>query len=178
MLDRRAILALGLSVACGFALTACGTAEAPSLKEAREFSAFSVYYFGDSAVGRPLEEVLGDPEHQEKARDTAWVFIYGKCEDPPEGEGGCAPLQVHNYSTCIWAGINEPRPDKLFDFRGAKAQWHWYDLEVFTGHTAIKIGGGPRKLLLRAAQSLRDVRQARAGRLPPLDPGALSGRGC
>jgi hypothetical protein len=181
LIDRRPIWTLALSAVCTLALVACATADAPSLKEPRAFQAYPVYYLGESAVGRPLEEVLGDPENQDKLRDTSWIFIYGECEDPPEGEGGCAPLQIHNYSTCIWASINEPRPNKMFDFRGAKAQWHWYDLEVFTGHTALKIAGGPRKLLLEAARSIREVHQARPHRphrLHPPSPGVLSGRGC
>ncbi len=81
---------LGVAV---FLLSGCAN-EAPSLKEVRRFDAYPVYYAGKEVAGFPLEYVLGG-EQQIDPRSGAWIFIYGRCVDPPD-EGGCPyPVQIH-----------------------------------------------------------------------------------
>lgn len=160
------------------ALGGCGD-EAPSLREAREFDAYDVYYAGSEVAGFPLEEVLGE-DRQSHERRSAWVFIYGKCVDPPD-EGGCPPpVQIHNYSTCSrWpAASNQGRT--LYDFRGAKArasrEFGYSEVEIFTGSTAVKIAG-ERKVVKAAARTLRPVAEGgTTSRLPPPVPGSLAGK--
>lgn len=157
----------------------------PSLKEVKEFKGYPVYYAGEELLGRPITEEIGGQE-QVKPREQVWFFIYGDCELPSEGEGGCAPFQIHDYSTCTrWAsqleqapiGLNRRAP--LRPFRGAKARYRRaeHDIEIFTGRTTITIGGGPDPKMLKAAlRHLREVHQAEPSRLPPPAPGSLSGK--
>jgi hypothetical protein len=161
--------------------------EEPSLKEARAFDAYDVYYAGQEAAGFPLREVFGE-NPQRHARRSAWVFIYGQCVDPPD-EGGCPPpLQIHNYSTCSWwaAASNQTRPigfksDPMYDFRGAKArrtggQVGEARVEIFTGDTTVKISGEPNAIKT-AARTLRSVDEGQpTSHLPPPVPGSLAGK--
>jgi hypothetical protein len=173
-----------LSGLCLIALGGCAE-DAPSLAEARKFKGYPVYYAGEEVLGRPITEDLGG-EEQVNPQERVWFFIYGRCEDPPEGEGGCAPFQIHNYSTCSrWAnrfsevpvGLNRRAP--LRPFRGAKARYRRaeHSVEIFTGRTTVTIGGGSDPKLLEAAlRQLRDVHRAKPSRLPPPAPGSLSGK--
>lgn len=169
---------------CLIALAGCAE-DAPSLEEVKTFKGYPVYYAGEEVLGRPITGDLGG-EGQVNPRERVWFFIYGDCEDPPEGEGGCAPFQIHNYSTCSrWAsqltqapvGLN--RRAALRPFRGAKARYRRaeHSVEIFTGRTTITIGGGSDpKLLETALRQLREVHQAEPSRLPPPAPGSLSGK--
>jgi hypothetical protein len=144
----------------------------------RKFKGYPVYYAGEEVLGRPLTGDLGG-QPEVAPQERAWVFIYGRCENPPEGEGGCAPFQIHNYSTCSrWANrLNQGTP--LRSFRGAKARFSSPEdsVEIFTGRTTITIGGGSDPKLLEAAlRQLREVHQPEPSRLPPPAPGSLSGR--
>lgn len=173
-----------LSGLCLIALAGCGE-DAPSLKEVKRFKGYPVYYAGEEVLGRPITEDLGG-EEQVNPQERVWFFVYGDCEDPPEGEGGCAPFQIHNYSTCSrWAsqldqapvGLN--RRAALRPFRGAKARYRRaeHSVEIFTGRTTITIGGGSDpKMLKTALRQLREVHQAEPSRLPPPAPGSLSGK--
>lgn len=160
-------------------LAACATADPPNLGAARGFSAFPVYYAGDSVAGLPLEEVLGDPSKIGDQRDLTWYFIYGRCENPP-AEGGCPyPLQIHDYSACKrWAGLFG-KHGRLVDFRGAKAvrsrEERRIQLEIFTGRTTVTISGEDAEVIDAAARALRTVHQSRPSRLPPPVPGSLDG---
>jgi hypothetical protein len=146
----------------------------------REFRAYPVYYSGESVDGHSLREVLGDPTLQENKRDTVWILIYGKCEDPPD-EGGCPyPLQIHSYSTCTrWAAQLHRNPRRLFNLRGAKAtrlfQGGGAALELFTGRTTITISATDQNILDAAVRSLRTVHQKHPAPLPPPAPGSLEG---
>ena len=118
-------------------------------------------------------------------QERVWVIIYGDWR-APRGEGGCAPFQIHNYSTCSrWAHSLDQAPvglDRraaLRPFRGAKARYRRaeHSVEIFTGRTTITIGGGPDpKMLKTALRQLREVHQEEPTRLPPPAPGSLSGR--
>ncbi len=135
-----------------------------------------MYYAGDEVVGEPLEEVLGG-EHPDGPGSDGWVFFYGDCTPVmSEGglDGGCAPPQIHNDSTCDrWASLFS-RPTDLFDFRGAKATraGHEGSLEIFTGRTTVRVSIEP---LMAVARRLRAVGQTRPTRLPPPVPGSLRG---
>jgi hypothetical protein len=174
ILPARALL-LCLSGAILIVFGGCSE-DAPSLREAKAFDAYRVYYAGGEVVGRPITSIFGEAEEKDPG-SGAWVFIYGRCENPPKGEGGCAPFQIHNYSTCSrWASrLNQGAP--LRPFRGAKARYlpPEYNVEIFTGRTTITIGGDP-KMFKAALRQLRDVRQSTPSRLPPPAPGSLSGK--
>lgn len=172
-----------LSGLCLIALSGCGE-DAPSLEEVKKFKGYPVYYAGEEVLGRPITEVIGG-EEQVSPREQVRFFIYGNCESPPEGEGGCAPFQIHNYSTCSrWAsqleqapiGLNRRAP--LRPFRGAKARYQRaeHSVEIFTGRTTITIGGGDPKMLGTALRQLREVHQAKPSRLPPPVPASISGK--
>lgn len=174
----RALL-LAFSGASLIVISGCsefGANDEPSLRKVRAFDGYRVYYAGGEVVGRPITSILGEAEEKDPG-SGAWVFIYGRCENPPEGEGGCAPFQIHNYSTCSrWAGrLNQGSP--LRPFRGAKARYlpPGYTVEIFTGRTTITIGGDP-KMLKAALRQLRGVHQSKPSRLPPPAPGSLSGK--
>lgn len=177
MRHSRTLAALFAVLASGLCLAACSADDPPSLSEAREFRAYPVYYSGESVAGNSLTEVLGEPTQFEDERDTIWVFTYGRCKDPPEGEGGCpSPLSMHSYSTCTrWA-----KGGPLIDLRGAKATrlmpGGGASLEIFTGRTTVTIHAESQAVLQAAVRALRDVRQKRPSRLPPPAPGSLQGR--
>lgn len=177
---RSTLAALVAALASGLCLCACATADAPSLTEIEAFRAYPVYYSGDSVDGHSLREVLGEPDQFEDKRDTAWILIYGKCEDPPD-EGGCPyPLQIHDYSTCArWADQLHRNPRRMFDFRGAKAirlfQGGGAAWEIFTGRTTVTISATDRDILHSAARALRLVHREHPSPLPPPVPGSLEG---
>jgi hypothetical protein len=178
-----------LSGLCLIALAGCAEdaprEDAPSLKEVKKFKGYPVYYAGEDVLGRPITEVIGG-EEEVNPQEQVRFFIYGDCEIPPEGEGGCAPFQIHNYSTCSrWASQLEQAPiglnrrAALRPFRGAKARYKRaeHSIEIFTGRTTITIGSGPDpKMLKTALRQLREVHQAKPSRLPPPAPGSLSGK--
>jgi hypothetical protein len=151
----------------------------------KKFKGYPVYYAGEEVLAQPITEDLGG-EEQVSPQERVWFFIYGDCELPSEGEGGCAPFQIHNYSTCSrWASQLEQAPiglnrrAALRPFRGAKARYlrAEHSIEIFTGRTTITIGGGPDpKMLKTALQQLREVHQAEPSRLAPPAPGSLSGK--
>jgi hypothetical protein len=151
----------------------------------KKFKGYPVYYAGEEVLGRPITEVIGG-EEQVDPQEQVRFFIYGDCENPPEGEGGCAPFQIHNYSTCSrWAHSLDQAPvglgrrAALRPFRGAKARYRRaeHSIEIFTGRTTITIGGGSDpKMLKTALRQLREVHQAEPSRLPPPAPGSLSGK--
>lgn len=188
-LPARVLFLTWLSGLCLVALAGCGEdaprEDAPSLKEVRKFKGYPVFYAGEEVLGQPITEEIGGQE-QVKPREQVWFFIYGDCELPSEGEGGCAPFQIHNYSTCArWAssfdqapiGLNRGAP--LRPFRGARARFApaEHSVEIFTGRTTITIGGGPDPKMLKAAlRQLREIHQAEPSRLPPPAPGSLSGK--
>lgn len=169
------ISCLGLAA---FLLSGCAD-EAPSLKEARRFDAYPVYYAGMEVGGFPLVYATGE-DGQIDPRPSAWFFVYGHCVDPPD-EGGCAPpVQIHNYSACErWAGVST-YGHRLYDFRGAKARWGGVDIggsmEIFTSRTTVTIGGDPN-VVKAAVRALRlvDHGQPTASLLPPV-PGSLAGK--
>lgn len=174
----RGLRSLFAICASGLCLCACATDEAPSLSEIRDFRAYPVYYSGDSVAGNSLREVFGDPTQYEDKRDTTWILIYGRCEDPPEasgldGESCPAPLQIHNYSICArGAGLREAR---LFDLRGAKATklmpGGGASLEIFTGRTTVTMHAESQDVLNSAVQALRNVHQKHSSSsLPPPAP--------
>jgi hypothetical protein len=181
---KAALLLTWLSGLCLIALGGCAE-NTPSLEEVKKFEGYPVYYAGEEVLGRPITEEIGGQE-QVKPRERVWFFIYGNCESPPEGEGGCAPFQIHNYSACSrWAnrfdqvpiGLN--RRAALRPFRGAKARYQRaeHSIEIFTGRTTITIGGGSDpKMLKTALRQLREVHQAKPSRLPPPAPRSLSGK--
>jgi hypothetical protein len=169
----RTIGVLALGLLCGLVLCACALADEPNLSEVRGFDNFPIYYAGASIGEIPLREVLGDPDQRE---ETTWVFLYGRCEDPPADAGCAPPLQIHSYSGCVWARLGQPEADELFRFRGAKAKWAGADvLEILTGRTAVKISGH-HDLVLKAGRLLRNVHQTQPRRLPAPAPGILSGK--
>ncbi len=171
-----------LSLAClGLAaliLSGCA-ARTPSLKEARRFDAYPVYYAGKEVAGFPLEYVLGGKQEIDP-RSGAWIFIYGRCVDPPD-EGGCPyPVQIHSYSTCERWAEGSSYGHRLYDFRGAKARWGGVDIgnsmEIFTGATTVTIAGEP-DIVKAAARVLRlvDSSEPPANLSPPV-PGSLAGK--
>jgi hypothetical protein len=168
-----------LSVAA-FIFSGCGAEGPPTLSEVRGFHAFHVYYVGAEIEGQELGS-FGMGEIRNHPHSESWVFIYGHCDPPPTGEGGCPPpLQIHNDNVCSrWAGLfNQQLP--LYDFRGAKARGGGggieNSMEIFTGHTTVTIGTEEPKLAAAAARQLRDVREGRPTRLPPPAPGSLQGQ--
>jgi hypothetical protein len=151
--------------------------------EVKKFKGYAIYYAGEEVLGRSITEVIGG-EEQVNPREQVRFFIYGDCEIPPGRDGGCAPFQIHNYSTCSrWASQMEQAPVSLNrraplrSFRGAKARYRRSErsIEIFTGRTTITIGGGDSKMLKPALRQLREVHQAEPSRLPPPAPGSLSG---
>jgi hypothetical protein len=186
-LSRRTLLLACLSTLCLTALVGCAkdAENAPGLKEVKEFKGYPVYYAGEEVLGRRITELIGG-EEEGNPQEQVWFFIYGDCEIPPGRDGGCAPFQIHNYSTCSrWAsqleqapiGLNRRAP--LRPFRGAKARYKRAEqsIEIFTGRTTITIGSGPDpKMLKTALRQLREVHQAEPSRLPPPAPGSLSGK--
>jgi hypothetical protein len=120
-----------------------------------------------------LEEVVG-PGTPGGTRASVWFFLYGTCDDFPEGEGGCQiPMQIHNYSVCA------RQPDfayarRTLKIRGVKvAEDMEGRLEFSTGTTTITIGARERTVAVATVRSLRTVRQSRPGALPQPIPGAL-----
>jgi hypothetical protein len=186
-LSRRTLLTACLSTLCLVALVGCAkdAEDAPSLKEVKGFKGYPVYYAGEEVLGRPITGVIGG-EERVNPREQVRFFIYGDCENPPEDEGGCAPFQIHNYSTCSrWASsfdqapIGLDRGAPLRPFRGARARFARaeHSIEIFTGRTTITIGGGSDpKLLKTALRQLREVHQKEPTRLSPPAPGSLSGK--
>jgi hypothetical protein len=172
---------LGASSASVTVLALCGCGgvaadEGPSLTDAKRFRSFPVYYAGEEVAGEPLEEVLG-PDAPEDTRANVWVFVYGTCDDFPEGEGGCyPPMQIHNYSVCV------RHPDfayarRTFKIRGVKvAEDAEGRMEFSTGTTTITIGARERAVAIATIRSLRSVHQTRPGRLPPPIPGSIEGK--
>jgi hypothetical protein len=173
----------GLSLLCGFLLSACGADDRgapapPSLGEVKKFDPYRVYYAGKEVEGLPLEGV----SKGSAGRWIYWGFGYGHC-DPPSGflaEGGCSlPLSVQNWSTCYrWAGKSAPKL-RLLDFRGAEAIQSGNDSEltIFTGRTTVVIFAHGRNIAKSAARQLRTVGQAQPlDRLPPPVPGSLQGK--
>ena len=166
-----------LGLISALALCGCGADGPPSLSEVEEFDPYPVYYVGEEVDGLPLEEVIGG-EHPDGPGSDGWVFIYGDCEiQVSEGglDGGCAPPQIHNNSTCDrWASLVGDT-SKLFDFRGAKATraGHEGSLEIFTGRSTVRVSIEP---IMSVSRRLRAVGQARPTRLPPPVPGSLEGK--
>jgi hypothetical protein len=175
----RGLLVL-LTGICLVSLVGCGGDDraAPSLDGVRKFKGYKVYYAGEKLLGVPITDGL-EGEEPANPRERVWFLIYGDCELPDSGEGGCAPFQIHNYDTCTrWAG--QLGNDKgLRYFRGAKAVFSPLEgsVEIFTGRTTISIGGAGYPKMLRAAlRQLREVHQAKPTRLPPPVPGSLTGK--
>jgi hypothetical protein len=163
---------LCLIALCGCLLGGCGADDIfdkpPDLGEVREFDDHALYYAGDEVAGHPLEEVIGH------------FFLYGRCDPPPTTDAGCpAPLSIHNYDICDWPPSFNDGP--LHDFRGAKARGDGTSIEdpmeIFTGHTTVKIGSEDAELTKAAAAALRTVHQSRPpSRLPPPASGSLQGK--
>jgi hypothetical protein len=168
-----------LGALCLAAFAGCaGDDSAPSLDGVRKFKAYPVYYAGEKLLGAPITGEL-DGEEPANPRDRVWFFFYGDCEPPDTGEGGCAPFQIHNYSTCTRWASQMGDVGSLHRFRGAEAYFSPAEgsVEVFTGKTTISIGGaGYPKLLKAALRQLREVNQAKPTALPPPLPGSLAGK--
>lgn len=186
----RAFRVVGSGLLCGAVLLGCASGASNSdeekntdLREARQFSAYPIYYAGNGVAGLPYEGYAGGdwPLSQAWRR---WDFVYGDCDPvPPEGfsfEGGsCSlPLSIQNWSTCgRWA--SQLHPLRLFHFRGAKATRGGGGsvLEIFTGRTTVVIWANELRTAKAAARQLRDVRPAhRARHLPPPVRGSLRGK--
>jgi hypothetical protein len=178
MICNRTRLVVLLTTVCGLAVCGCATADGPTLREARNFENFSLYYSGDAVRGRSLTDVLGDAGKNETRQETTWVFLYGECEDPPADAGCAPPLQIHNEDACIRTQHSRPEASELFSFRGAKASRPSDGaMEIYTGRTVVEIAGRPG-FVFRAARLLRNVRQARPARLPAPAPGVLNEQPC
>ncbi len=182
------LLLAWLSGLCLIALSGCAEdaarEDAADLAEVKKFKGYPVYYAGEELLGRPITEVIGG-EEQVNPREQVRFLIYGDCVIPPGRDGGCAPFQIHNYSTCTrWASQLEDAPigfgrrTPLRPFRGAKARYLRAEqsVEIFTGRTTITIGGGDLKMHKAALRQLREVHQAKPSRLPPPVPRSLSGK--
>jgi hypothetical protein len=150
--------------------------ETVDLAEARRFDSYRVYYVGREFHGQELEP-YGAKESPPDSRATVWFFVYGHCEPDefPEGEGGCAPpLQIHNYSVCTRRPTFEYASRTFKVGEAMVVEDGEGRLELATGTTMITIGGD-KALVHAAVRSLRTVREARPGPLPPAVPGALQG---
>lgn len=170
---------------CGALLGGCGSqaeetaSPPPSLREAKRFDRFPVYFAGREIAGLPLTAVS---EASHGRFGTEVTFAYGHC-DQPDGlfeEGGCSlPLSIQNWSTCVRWGKQLHDPLRAIDLRGAKATHGGggSQLEVFTGSTTVVIWAHERSVAESAARELRDVRPSnRTTRLAPPVPGSLQGK--
>ncbi len=168
-----------LSSLCLLALAGCAEdGSAPSLEDVKKFKGYPVYYAGEKLLGVPITSELGAAEPA-NPRERVWFFLYGDCELPDADEGGCAPFQIHNYSTCTRWASQLGDEESLHPFRGARAYFSPAEgsVEIFTGRTTISIGGaGFPKMLKAALRRLREVHQAKPTRLPPPAPGSLAGK--
>lgn len=64
-----------------------------TIAKAREEQSMPLFWVGQSFEGLPLTAIVG-------SRNGAG-FVYGACEPPPGGEGGCAPpLQIQTVRMC------------------------------------------------------------------------------
>jgi hypothetical protein len=178
----RSVCVACASLLCGVLLGGCGSDDGPSLSEVKKFDAYPVYYAGAEVAGQPLEEILGDLR-QKGQQASCCTFIYGHCDPPPTGEGGCPPpVEIQVSSTCRrWASALHRRRF-LYDFRGAKAAGHAQSgiedpIEIFTGRTTVVVFSEDQSLAMTAARRLHDVRAARPQpRLPPPVRGSLWGK--
>jgi hypothetical protein len=172
-------LAVSMIGAAAMVFAGCSAAaEDPqeALAEAKRFRSYPVYYAGEEVAGQTLSTILG-PKAPLDGRRYSWVFIYGDCDDFPEGEGGCyPPMQIHNHSVCT------DLPDfayarRTLKIRGVRvAEDGEGRLEFSTGTTTVTVGARDRKVAIATIRNLRTVHQVRPGRLPPPIPGALQGK--
>jgi hypothetical protein len=150
-----AIWLLMLFVMTVVAYTGCGRTDigpAPehNLRPARQFVEYPLFYVGSSFRGLPL---TGDG-HADIANyhhGTSIAFLYGQCELPPGGEGGCAPpVQIDNFPSCVeYPGrYRSLRPRRFIQLRGVPAAvFHDYGikgpvfdkLELYSRKTTIVI---------------------------------------
>ena len=187
------------------AVNAAGTHLAPAggnftLREARAFDDFRVYYAGASVAGQPLTAILRRqdlPYPGEPIQPNTVAFVYGDCL--PEADTGCAPpLEVKTWPACRRspAAYDLP-PDEKLTLRGVPA--FFYEdatrLELSTGRVTVVLYGSGRSELLEAAARLEPVNasaltadgseaspfhavaadESVPGPLPAPAPGALAG---
>jgi hypothetical protein len=159
--------------------------------EVERYKRFGLYYLGESFDGFALSRVLSD---RDPWRTVS--FIYGDCEPPRGGDGGCAPpLEIQNDPACRRTGRKGPAPVARFQIQGVpaagfsaeveevaeggepKARDQNGSLEMYTGWTTITIFGGGQNRMRRAAGAIRPLSVERVGsRLPPPSREALEGR--
>jgi hypothetical protein len=133
-----------------------GTPVAPEkIQEARDFKGWPLWWLGESFDSLALVYVGERTPRRGFPTMNMVAFVYGECTPPPGGEGCGPPLQIQISPLC-WDpperfGIS---PDRLVDFRGAKALWEeGGTVRIWTGDSAIFMGAS-RERLQKAAEQL------------------------
>jgi hypothetical protein len=193
-----AVLALASSM-----LSGCGDAD-PSAEPRPRAAAcgpvdYDVYDAGAQVDGLAKTETVRLCEHATNepagAPPNAGIVnsvgtMYGTCEPPEQGEGGCSPpLQIQSTPACLKnPALHEKYPasggitdHEKTTIRGAPAAiFRRGHIEVYTGDATITIFADSRRVAWAAAARLTGRRAGRqvaaTDPLPPPVPGALEGK--
>jgi hypothetical protein len=154
----------------------------------KSFSAFPLYYVGESFEGLPLTAITRRLQTKrlgpEPGRANFVGFLYGDCE--PGSDGGCPlPLEIQVWPACertlsSYSMGGQPMPYEATTLRGVPAAF--FDnggrLELYTGRVTIVIFGMDREQIQRAADSLVEANfnDGTTGNLPAPAVGAIEGR--
>lgn len=152
-----------------------------SLREARAFADYPLYYAGESVDGLPLVAVLRD----QAATGSTVSFIYGDCV--VVADTGCAPpAEVQVWPACKRSlalydtslpGTPAPLRTTL---RGVPAAFldDGTQLEIHTGTSLVVVFADSQERVRRIASALRGVNVAVAPEapLPAPAPGAVEGK--
>ena len=155
-----------------------------SVSEARSYNGFAVFYPGETIDGYRLGAVLREPLGPMRKNQESVEFMYGTCEIPAGGDGGCSlPVSVSNEPACsrnlsMYNGSLSPTPD-LTRVRGTTAAFFegGSRLEIQTGKTTVVIFAFSKRDALAVAEKLRGVNVpvSSSDPLPLPAPGAVEG---
>lgn len=154
----------------------------------KTFSAFPLYYAGDSFDGLPLTAITRRLQttrlEPEPGRANFVGFLYGDCE--PVSDGGCPlPLEIQVWPACertlaSYTMGGQPMAHDRTTLRGVPAAI--FDnggrLELYTGRVTVVIFGMSKEQMERATDALVPVNfdAETADDLPMPDAGALEGK--
>jgi len=128
---------------------------AEKIQTAQDFKKYPLYWLGDSFQSLNLAYLDKYTPMAGYSNIDAFSFTYGTCAPPPGGEGCAPPLEIQVTPLCwnLPERFGIERGD-LIDFRGAKALWDEYGVRIWTGDSAILIGGHPHERIQQATEAL------------------------
>lgn len=145
-----------------------------SIKDAKHFKGFNIYFAGQAVLRHPLAEFDVFKEGPRGEVDAS----YGRCKR--RHGGGCSyQFDISNTSICRTHPDRYYSPPKLRRINGTWGGWIRTAkiFDVYTGRTAVSIEGLSRRRSKVVARGLRNVRvRERSAHLPPAKERFLKGK--